>query len=151
MAELEAGNHYDPGNPRHVEWVRKQISTQFLRGARFFACYMDDGTPVGLASLLINEGPDGVTDCWRSAELLDIGIFDEFQGKGHGAKLLKHVEDFAREAGVYCLWMLTYAHNCQAISFYGRNEYVPVGALPDVHGPHDEGIVFMRKVLLSAE
>ena len=67
MASLEAGDHYDPGNPRHVEWVRKQISTQFLRGVKFFACYLGDRTSVGIASLLINARPDGVSDCWRGA------------------------------------------------------------------------------------
>ena len=150
MASLEAGDHYDPGNPRHVEWVRKQISTQFLRGVKFFACYLGDRTSVGIASLLINARPDGVSDCWRSAELLDIGIFDGLNGKGYGTELLKHVEDFARRAGVYCLFMQTYAYNHQAISFHGRNEYVPVGALPGVHGPDDEGAVFVRKVLTNA-
>jgi hypothetical protein len=34
-----------------------------------------------------------------------------------------------------------------AIAFYGKNGMTPVATLPDVHGPGDEGMVYIRKVL----
>ncbi len=147
MAEVEAGSHFDGGNPRHIEWLKRRIAAHFLRGTRFFGYYLEDGTPVGFAGLLINEGPDGISGCWRSAELLDLALFSECRGKGYGSELLKHAEDYAREAGVYCLFMVTYAAEYGTIAFYGKNGFTPVATLPDVQGPGAEGEVYMRKIL----
>jgi len=56
MAEVECGNLFDFGNPNHINWPKKRISVHFYRKTRFFAYYLDDGTPVGFAGLLIEEG-----------------------------------------------------------------------------------------------
>ncbi len=150
MAELEAGNHFDFDNPRHIEWLRRRIAAHFARGMRVFGYYLN-GSPVGFAAVIVNDGPDGVTDCWRSAELLDIGFLQEFRGHGYGSELLQHVEEYAEQAGVYCLFMVTYAAEHRRIAFYGKNGYVPVATMPDVHGPGDEGEVYMRKILTKED
>ena len=33
------------------------------------------------------------------------------------------------------------------IAFYGKNGFIPVGILPDVYGPKNEGMLYMRKVI----
>ena len=57
------------------------------------------------------------------------------------------VSSHAKEKGVYCLYMSTYAKDSGVIHFYGKNGFVPVATLPDVHGPKEEGLVIMRKRL----
>lgn len=150
MAELEAGSHFDFDKPRHIEWLRRKITARFLSGMRVFGYYLD-GTPIGFAAVIINEGPDGVSGCWRSAELLDIAYLPEHRGQGYGSEMLEYVEDYARQAGVYCLLMPTYALEYRRIAFYGKNGYVPVATMPDVHGPGDEGEVYMRKILTKED
>jgi len=150
MAELEAGSHFDFDSPRHIDWLKRKIASRFTGGMRVFGYYLD-GAPVGFAAVVINEGPDGVSDCWRSAELLDIGFLPEYRSQGYGSDLLKHVEDYARQSGVYCFFMVTYAPEHRRIAFYGKNGYIPVAHIPDVHGPGDEGEVLMRKILTKED
>lgn len=149
IAELECGDHFDPSRPQHVSLVRRIIAAHTARGARYYACYLDDGTPAGILVLLIDEWPEknGRT-CGQRAEILDLGLFEPYRSKGYGAGLLRHVEQVCRAAGLYCLYVATYARNHRAIAFYGRHGLVPVAALPDVNGPGDDGMVYMRKLLI---
>ncbi len=147
MAEVECGNHFDANNPNHILWLKKRISIHYYRGTRFFAMFDEADTPIGFHGVLIEEGAEGVNCQAQKCELVAIGIFKEFRRKGSGSILLKHAEDFSREAGVYCMFMSTYAAAYDVIAYYGKNGYTPVATLPDIHGPGNEGIVFMRKIL----
>ncbi len=147
MGELEAGNHYHPDDPDHVAWLTRRIAVRASQGTRFFVYEIDGGVPAGFIALLFDEGPDGVASGWGKCEILDLGFFPQHRGKGFGSELLKHVEDLAREVGVRSLYVSTYAKENRAIAFYGKNGLTPVATLPDVHGPGDEGMVYMRKVL----
>lgn len=147
MAEVECGDHFDFANQNHVSWLKRRIATRFYMGTRFFAHYLDDGTPVGFAAVLIDDGPEGIPCFGHKAEITDIAIFPSFRGNGYGAELLTHVEGFAKQNGVYCLCASTYAKGYKVIAFYGSRGFVPVATLPGVHGPNDEGMVFVRKVL----
>ncbi len=147
MAEVECGSHFDFGNPRHDEWLRRRISRHYYRGVKFFGYYLEDDKPVGFAGLLAEEKLEGVACFGQMTELLDIGIFPEYRGKGYGKELLKYAEDYSREFGAYCMYMATYARSRETIAFYGSHGFVPVATLPDVHGPGDEGTVHMRKII----
>lgn len=144
MGEVERASLFDAENPDHIEWLKKKIAEYFFRGARFFAYYLDDDTPVGYAAVLIDSSLFPID---QKSELLAIGAFREYRGQGYGTKLLKHAEEVSRQAGVYCMFMGTYAGAHQVIAFYGKNGFAPVATLPDVHGPKAEGILFMRKQL----
>lgn len=143
MGEVEMGRHFDPDNPKHVEWLNKRIEAYYALGARFFGLFPDDGSPAGFATLLINEK----LFCAANAELLDIGVFKKYRGGGYGTELLKYAEKLSREADVYFFFARTYAADHGVVSFYGKNGYSPVAVLPDVNGPGDEGEIFMRKLL----
>jgi hypothetical protein len=45
------------------------------------------------------------------------------------------------------MYVSTYAKDKEAISFYLQNGFVRVATLPDVHGPGDDGNVYMRKII----
>ena len=147
MAEVECGSHFDFSNPQHEEWLHRRISRHYHRGVKFFGYYLDSGKPVGFAGLLAEEKLEGVACFGQTAELLDIGILPEFRGKGYGGELLKYIEEYCRDFGAYCMYTATYARSFDTIAFYGRHGFVPVATLPDVHGPDDEGNVYMRKIL----
>ncbi len=143
VAEVLCGKHFDFDNMEHVSWLKKKISSFFSRGMVFFGLYYEED-PIGYAALDINEQP-GFPNV--KAELHQIGIQNSLRRKSMGTMLLTHVENYAREKGVYCMLMSTYAADYKVIAFYGKNGFVPVATIPDVHGPGDEGIVYMRKIL----
>jgi len=143
MGEVEMGRHFELDNPGHVAWLNKKIDSYYALGARFFGLSLDDGTPVGFATLLVNEK----LFCANNAELLDIGVYPEYRRQDYGSQLLKHAEQLAVKADVYCLFARTYAADRAAISFYGHNGYAPVAVMPDLNGPGDEGEIFIRKLL----
>lgn len=147
-AEVECGNHFDFSNPRHEAWLRRKYTRYEFCGARFFASFLKNGKPVGYGILQIEEWLENVNKVFaQKTELLSIGIQNEFQGKGYGKQLLDYAEDMSRKVGAYTMYISTYAKDHKVIAFYGKNGYAPVATLPDVHGPGDEGIVYMRKIL----
>lgn len=147
MAEVECGNHFNADNPDHIKWLKKRISIYYYRGTRFFAMFDETGIPLGVCGVLIEEGAEGVNCQAQKSELVAIGISKEHRRKGLGSVLLKYAEDFSKNAGVYCMFMSTYAAAYNVIAYYGKNGYTPVATLPDIHGPGNEGMVYMRKIL----
>ncbi|PKK84005.1 MAG: hypothetical protein CVT49_06145 [candidate division Zixibacteria bacterium HGW-Zixibacteria-1] len=143
MGEVELGKHFRPDDAKHVAWLNRKIDRYFYIGAKFFGLFLDDNTPAGFTSLLINEK----LFCPNNAEILDIGVFPKFRGQGFGSELFKYAEKLAQGASVYCLFSRTYAADYKVLSFYGRNGYVPVAVMPDLNGPNDEGEIFVRKLL----
>ncbi|MFH0777438.1 MAG: GNAT family N-acetyltransferase [Candidatus Eisenbacteria bacterium] len=147
VAEVECGDRFEFANEKHREWLLRRIGQRVSQGARFFGCYAQDGKPVGFYVLVIEDGPEGVPYLGQKAEITDIAVFPEFRSRGYGTRLLRHAERIAKKSGVYCLYVGTYAGAARAISFYVRNGLVPVATMPDVHGPHAEGNVYLRKLL----
>jgi GNAT superfamily N-acetyltransferase len=147
MAELECGRHFKHDDPKHVEWLRRTINLRFLQGARFYAYFLEEQLPIGFISILLDEGPEGIHCFGHKAEILDFGVLPEHRDKGYGTELLQYAERAVHDRGATVLYVATYAKQHRAISFYGKNGLIPVAALPDVHGPDDEGMVYLRKRL----
>ena len=147
MAEVELGDHFNPQFASHQQHVGKKISNHYYIGTKFFAFFDNDDRPMGFVGVLREEKLDGVPCIGQYSELLDIAIFPEYRGSGLGTRLLKHAENVSKEAKVYCMYMATYVKSHEVIAFYGKAGYVPVATMPDVHGPDDEGRVWMRKIL----
>jgi ribosomal protein S18 acetylase RimI-like enzyme len=146
-AEVECGNHFDFSNPRHEEWLRRKIAIYFYSGAKFFALFLEEGTPLGYAALLIEDKLEDAAYSGQTSELLEIGVLGEFRGKGYGKILLDHAEGLSKERDAYCMYIKTWAKDYKVIAFYGRCGFVPVATLPDVYGPGDEGDIYMRKII----
>jgi len=146
-AEVECGDRFDPERPGHVEWLRDRVGRRFASGARCFAGYLDDGTPVGFAAIHVDPGLEGVPYIGQYSEIVAMGVRAGHRRRGHGSRLLEHAEGYARGRGAYCLYAATYAGARGVISFYERNGFVRVATLPDVHGPMAEGNAYLRKVL----
>ena len=118
-----------------------------MRGSRFYVHLLDDGTPTGFATVLIDPGLEGDNCFGHVAELLDVIVRDQHRGNGYGRALMDHVESEARAAGAYCLYVSTYAGNGDSMTFYINRGFVPVAMHPDIYGPDDSGDVYLRKIL----
>jgi GNAT superfamily N-acetyltransferase len=150
MAEVECGEHFDPGRADHVQWLHDRIALRFACGARFFASYLDSA-PLGFTAVQVEPAMAGVSFTGQYSEIVAIGVRREHRRRGHGSRLIEHSTRFAREQGAYCLYVTTYAGAHDVIAFYERNGFGAVATLPDVHGPRAMGRVYLRRLLRAQE
>jgi ribosomal protein S18 acetylase RimI-like enzyme len=143
MAEIEGGSSFDLSDPQLVGWLRRKIKRRWGSGAQFYGLFEGE-TPVGLAGLVIDDHPYYA----GHSELVDLGVVPAYRQAGHGTRLLHHAEQLARQAGVFCLYIATYAGDTATVAFYGKRGFAPVATLPDLYGAHDEAQVYMRKRLV---
>ena len=147
LGELEAGSSFDGSNRDHAAWLARLVEARRLMGARTFAAYTAEGETVGFITALFDEGPPGVASFGHKVEILDLGLEPRHRGRGVGARLLAHLEVEGRDRKYHCVIVATYARQKRAIDFYVREGFVPVATLPDVHGPGDAGMLYLRKIL----
>ncbi len=143
MVEIESSSTFDHSNPDHTAWLERRIARRIGAGVQFFGLFGEDGAPIGLSGLLIADHPMFA----GHSELTNLGVFASHRGQGHGSALLDHAEEVSREAGVYCMYITTYAADVDVIAYYGKRGFAPVATLPDLNGPGDEGQIYMRKIL----
>ncbi len=147
MAEVECGNRFDPASPSHAQWLTDRIRKRFAAGARFFAAYSNDGTPVGFAAVQVDPKLEGIPYHGQHSEIVAMGVVTAHRRCGHGSRLLEFSERHARDQGAHCLYVATYAAAQDTIKFYEKNGFVPIATLPDVHGPMAAGNLYLRKLL----
>ena len=147
MGEVECGNRFDPMSPSHVQWLNDRIEKRFAAGARFFAAYLADGSPVGFAAVQVDPKLEGIPYHGQYSEIVAMGVVPAHRRCGHGSRLVEFSERHARDQGAYCLYVVTYAAAQDTISFYEKSGFVPVATLPDVHGPRAAGNLYLRKLL----
>jgi ribosomal protein S18 acetylase RimI-like enzyme len=143
MAEVEAGSWFDRTNASHSEWLCQRISQRIGGGGQFYALYSPDNTPLGLYCVLIEVHPIFP----GHAEILDIGIFQNYRRQGHGRRLVEDAARRAAAAGACCLYVSTYAGDMGAVAFYSRMGFRSVAELPGLNGPDDRGQMLMVKEL----
>ncbi|MDO3411174.1 GNAT family N-acetyltransferase [Saccharibacillus sp. CPCC 101409] len=135
---------------RHEAWLRRRIHLNYARGAHYIALHDDDNPEAfGIVSVLHEPAPPGIEAWGARAEILQIGVNRSCRRAGIGSRLLAAAERFARDRGVYCLFLMTYGEDYDVIAFYGKNGYIPVASIPDVFGPGTEGNLVLRKVVSS--
>lgn len=142
MAEIEGGPSFDLSDSQLAGWLRRKIGRRLGGGARFYGLFEND-TPIGLMALIIEDHPRYA----GYSELVDLGVFPAYRQTGHGTILLNHAEWLSREAGVFCMYISTYAEDTSTIAYYGKRGFAPVATIPDFHGANYEGQVYMRKRL----
>ncbi|MDZ5253651.1 GNAT family N-acetyltransferase [Clostridium sp. LIBA-8841] len=134
-------------NEEHMNWLKKKIDRFYYSGAEFFGAFNDNNEILGIITILIDKPPQGINNGYNSCEVIEMGINKEVRNKGYGSKLLNYAENYAKEQNIYCMYMHTYAGDHDVIAFYGKNGFVPVGIIPDIYGPKNEGMLYMRKVI----
>ncbi len=109
------------GEPWHNRWT-EETATRYLKefaGAPHFVCWvaMEEGR---LAGALFGHRKTW----WTQDELFvdELFIHPDFQGKGHGKRLLQAAEEHCRENGLAGVTLLTDRH-MPAMAFYKQNGY----------------------------
>lgn len=143
FAELET---LSMDNPEDEAWIRKKMSRLEASGAEFYGAYLKDEI-IGFATIIVEDRPDGACSGYGAAELLQIGIRNEYRNHGYGSHILSHIEEELRQRKVYSIYLHTYAEDYDVIAFYGKNSYIPRGVVPDVYGPNLEGMLYLSKTL----
>lgn len=82
-----------------------------------------------------------ITQRWMFLHLL--AVAKEAQGTGVGTRLMRAVEDLARQRDCLGLWLDTYSF--QAPGFYARQGFEEVGRIPDY--PPGHARIFLAKLL----
>ncbi|MEN3307999.1 MAG: hypothetical protein V7603_4201 [Micromonosporaceae bacterium] len=91
-------------------WTRR-----FLAGPDNHLCiaYVD-GQPAGFVSGVELTHPDKGTEMF----LYEMGVGEQFRGRGLGRALVAALADLARDRGCYGMWVLTEADNAAALRTY---------------------------------
>lgn len=98
-------------------WVKRKIENNI----QSYQCIYFGGNKVGYF-YLHNEG--------EKLELDDFFVFDEFQGRGIGTKVLEHTASIAAEKNK-AIFLYVFAKNYGAINLYLRNGYKIVEKIAD--------------------
>lgn len=85
-----------------------------------------DGRPAGMASGVPTEGDDG------AAELISMWVSPAARGRGVGDRLVRAVEEWARQAGAGLLRLAVTEGNDSAITLYRRCGFADTGELGDL-------------------
>lgn len=134
-------------NEEHLDWLKKRIDRLYYSGAEFFGAFSEKNNILGVIAILIDVPPKGINDGYNSCEVIEMGVQKDVRNNGCGSQLLKYAEDYVKSHNVYCMYMHTYAGDYDVIAFYGKNGFTPVGCIPDIYGPENEGMLYMRKII----
>lgn len=105
--------------PAAVEgWIRDPASTVLLG--------FDDDRLAGYAQVLRSTPPGCVTGA-APMELARLYLAQASVGRGHGAQLMRAVQDHVRELGGRTIWLGVYERNERAIAFYRKFGFAFVG------------------------
>jgi ribosomal protein S18 acetylase RimI-like enzyme len=116
---LSAGEH--PSLPEALEAARVEVGTWLDTGEprfrRFFHLFVPTlDRSVGLVWLELE--PE-----FRRAYLAYLLIEPELRGRGHGLRVLRLVERFARRAGARRIYLYVFKQNLPAVALYRRAGY----------------------------
>jgi ribosomal-protein-alanine N-acetyltransferase len=83
------------------------------------------------------------------AHLLNIGVHRDWQGRGHGRRLLAHVEGLARRGGANAMFLEVRPSNLPAVALYRSTGYVQIGVRRHYYPAHRgrEDALVLRKDL----
>ena len=82
----------------------------------------------------------GYYDLWlifEQGELANIAIDTPYQHQGLGARLMKHMEDYARQKGLETIGLEVRVSNQAAISLYERNGFFTINVKPKYYDDED--------------
>jgi ribosomal protein S18 acetylase RimI-like enzyme len=87
--------------------------------AAVYIAETDDETPIGAVAVARSQHFTGTPQ----AEIGELAVLAEWEGRGIAAALLAQAEKWAREAGLPYVSLATGAANAHALGFYARNGY----------------------------
>ncbi len=102
------------------KWTRSDLSEELERTDSYMSLALIGTEPVGF---IVGRRVPGADDQSSDAELYNIGVLPNFQGKSIGSELLAGFFDWMREQGIINVWLEVRAGNLSAIKFYRRHGF----------------------------
>jgi GNAT superfamily N-acetyltransferase len=118
--------------------VKHAAGTRFLDsdGHHILVAYEGENV-AGFVTGVELTHPDKGTEMF----LYELGVEENFRGRGHGTALVKALADIARERNCYGMWVLTDDDNAAALATYAaagaRRESTNVMLSWEFNDPHD--------------
>lgn len=118
-----------PGEECYIRWKQQFISDNQTGRAATFAVVID-GEPVGEGTLLFSpecraiRGRAILADGKTTANINALRIRREFEGMGHISRLVKRMEDFARDQGCATITIGVEAGEARNRAIYAHWNYV---------------------------
>jgi ribosomal protein S18 acetylase RimI-like enzyme len=148
IIDLWYGDKFNQNNHQHVEWLHKKIHVNFANFSVAICVYSDEGEPVGYLWYQHDTGIEGVAFSGKAAHIIQMGLYEQYQRQGIGTMLLNNVSHRIKGNGGESLYTDTYANdNLQPMSFYIKNNFIPIAYHIGLNGTNDYGQVFMYKKL----
>lgn len=149
IADVECGNHYNENNPQHVQWLKRFISTLYLRGGMALCLFNEENDPIGFIYLLHDKGLENVCCFGKKATIAMFEVKEEHRGKGYGTMLCCEAEKYLRKRGAECLYTDTPddPDDKRALLFYIKYGFTPIACHPGENGKNDIPQIYLFKYL----
>jgi ribosomal protein S18 acetylase RimI-like enzyme len=148
IIDLWAGEKFAAANRQHVEWLDKKIRVTFADFSIALAAYTDEGKPIGFIWYKHDIGMDSVSYSGKFSNIIQIGVYEDYQRQGIGTALVKEACRRIKESGGECLYTDTYANdNDQPMMFYIKNKFIPIAYHMGLNGTNDFGQVYFCKTI----
>ena len=115
-------------------WLRQAFAEELARPWARVEVLHDAGRPVAFA------------DYWLVADelhILNIATHPEARRQGHGARLLRHILEVARQASYKTVELEVRRSNLAAQALYRRFQFQQVGIRPRYYEDNDEDAILM--------
>ena len=119
----------NPGDPRYIRWRDQFIADNDSGAAATFAVVID-GVPVGEGTLLFSpdcraiRGRTCLADGKTTTNINALRIREEFEGQGHISRLVRLMEDHARQMEYRCITIGVEESEQRNRSIYSHWNYV---------------------------
>jgi len=121
-------------------WSRGNFADSLQAGYSVWVCRLG-GELIGFSVVML------VLD---EAHLLNIGVCQRHQGKGYGARLLRHAMECARLGGARKLFLEVRPSNARAVDLYRHFGFQQIGlrkAYYPTAGGREDGLVFDKELV----
>ena len=126
----------NPDEPMWPVW-RERFRSRIDRGQAITFAVVIHGAPVGEGTLELNTGKDPrLCDGKNSAYLAALRICPEFEGQGHISRLVRRIEDHARNLGFENLTIGVAAQEERNRAIYAHWNYVNLIMEKSEEGEH---------------
>ena len=102
------------------KWTRSDILEERERADSYMSLALFDKEPVGF---IFGRRVPGADDQTVDAELYNIGVLPDFQGKSIGSELLDGFIEWTKDHDIINVWLEVRAGNLSAIRFYTRHGF----------------------------
>jgi len=109
---------------KDIEFISRSAVEDEIDNLEYYFVISDEHFVFGFIKSIEKEVKDSeLMNKKKYMEILDLIIEEEYRNKGYGKKLIKNIEEIAKEKQFDCVEIPVYCFNEQANAFYEENGY----------------------------